>query len=127
MARQYATVADFEESPLTTGTTTDQALVAASLDVDQMLLTAIYNTDDQGMPTDPDVAEAVKDATIAQAQYATGLGDAANVGAGHITQARIGSISFTRRGSGRETPGRYSPQALQILSQAGLLGRGPWS
>lgn len=122
--RQYASVADFEASPLTDGTTTDQVLVAASLDVDQMLLTAIYETDSSGLPTDPDVTEALKDATIAQAQYAAGKGDATNVGAGHITQASIGSISFTRSS---ETPGRYSPQALQILSQAGLLGRGPWN
>lgn len=125
--RQYATTAEYAASPLTDGTTTDRALVAASLDVDTLLTTAVYATDANGLPTDTDVADAIRDATIAQAQYAAGLGDNANVGAGRITQAQIGSVSFQRRGSGgQDTPGRYSPQAVQILRQAGLLGHGPY-
>ena len=126
--RQYATTAQYATSPLTDGTTTDQALVAASLDVDQLLTTAVYDTDEDGLPTDQDVADAIRDATIAQAQHAASKGDPANVGAGAITQASIGSVQFTRRGAtGGEVPGRYSPQAQQILGQAGLLNHGPWT
>jgi hypothetical protein len=127
--RQYATIAEFAASPITSGVTTDQALVAASLDVDQMLLTAVYDTNEQGLPTDQDVVDALREATCAQAQYAAGLGDPASVGAGRILQASIGSISFTRSGtpSGQGAPSRYAPQAIQILGQAGLLGAGPWT
>lgn len=126
--RQYATTAEYATSPLTSGTSTDQALVAASLDVDQMLLSSVYDVDADGLPTDTDVADALRDATIAQAQHAAAKGDVANVGAGTITQASIGSVSFQRRGAGGgATPGRYSPQAQQILQQAGLTNHGPWA
>lgn len=125
--RQYATVQEYDDSPLTDGTTTDRALVAASLDIDTLLTTAVYGTDSDGKPTDTDVADALRQATIAQAQYAATVGDKANVGAGRITQAQIGSIQFTRTGGrGTPAPGRYSPQAVQILGQAGLTGHGPW-
>lgn len=126
--RIYATVEDFAASPLTSGTVTEQALAAASLVVDELLLTAVYDVDVEGMPTDPAVVDALKQATCAQAAYQAALGDPAGVGAGHISQASIGSISFTRAAPGSQgsTPGRYSPQAVQILRQAGLLGHGPW-
>lgn len=105
-----------------------RALAAASRVVDELLLTAVYATDAAGMPTDPVVAEALTRATCAQAAYQAALGDPAGVGAGHISQASIGSISFTRAAPGSQgsTPGRYSPQAVQILRQAGLLGHGPY-
>lgn len=126
--RQYATTAQFAASPLTSGTSTDQALVTASLDVDQLLLTAHYDVDEDGLPTDQDVIDAIRDATIAQAQFAAGKGDVANVGAGTITSARIGSVQFSRSGSsGQAVPGRYSSQARQILAQAGLTNHGPWT
>ena len=104
-----------------------RALAAASRAIDELLLTAVYDVDSEGLPTDAAVAAALRDATCAQAAYQTATGDPAGVGAGHITQAQIGSVSFQRRGSGgQDTPGRYSPQAVQILQQAGLLGHGPY-
>lgn len=63
--RIYATVEDFAASPLTSGTVTEQALAAASRVVDELLLTACYDVDDQGMPTDPKVVDALKQATCA--------------------------------------------------------------
>lgn len=125
--RQYATTAEYDASPLTDDTTTDRSLVAASIEVDRLLLTAYYDVDDQGMPTDTDVRDALRQATIAQAQYAASLGDAGGVGAGRISSARIGSVQFERRTAGGGQPGRTSPQAVQILSEAGLIGHGPWA
>ena len=105
-----------------------RALAEASRDVDQMLLTAVYDVDDDGLPTDADVIAAMRDATCAQAEYARALGDPTGVGAGRITQAQIGSVSFQRSaasGPAGSAPSRYSPQAWQILQQAGLTGHEP--
>jgi hypothetical protein len=55
MARVYATSTDY---------TPEQLRLASSL-VDVLLRGVVYATDADGMPTDPDVAQAMSDATLA--------------------------------------------------------------
>ncbi len=126
--RVYATAADLADwLGLTSPPAGASRMIrAASRDVDQLLLTAVYDVDAAGLPTTPAHIAALRDATCAQAEYARGRGDAYGVGAGHIKQASIGSVSFQRGGAtGGEAPGRYSPQAYEILQQAGLTGHEP--
>ena len=76
MSRTYATEADFQAwlgEPAPPGTA--RLLRDASLDVDDMLITAVYRVDTDDMPTDPRVIAALKDATCAQAQHRDEYGD----------------------------------------------------
>lgn len=130
--RVYATTADYARwvhAAPPVGAV--QALAAASRVIDELLLAAVYDVDAAGMPTKAAHITALRDATCAQAAYAAATGDRLAVGAGHISQASIGSVSFQRGGAtGGEAPGRYSPQAWAILQQAGLTGhepQAPWS
>lgn len=103
------------------------ALRRASMTIDQMLLTSHYQVDDDGLPTDAAVAEALRDATCAQAEYARGTGDSLGVGASQFHSISIGSIQLGRGygSAGSSAPGAYSPVAWQILQRAGLTGLGP--
>lgn len=115
----------------------DAALRAASLLVEtEMLRTALYATDSDGLPAEEEVAEALRDAVCAQAQYARAQGDAHGIGAGNVTGFSIGGISVQRGGaaagqaSGREIPAHWSPQAwaiLQAVSPDKLCWSGVWS
>lgn len=124
--RQYATTTEYSASPLTSDTTNDAALVAASLDVDALLTNTIYDVDDDGLPTDQDAIDALRDATIAQVQYSGQRGDPTNVGGQQFAVMQLGSARLVRSNQPpANMPGRYAPQAEQILRQAGLLGSGP--
>lgn len=124
MARVYATAQEWTDSPYGAGAAPDDAdarLARASLDVDRMLIGAVYATDSTGMPTDTAVAEALREATIAQAVHvrAQESGTSASVSA-----IGFGSGSITYAGDGAPgRPGaddRYSPDAATILQLAGL-------
>lgn len=131
--RAYATEAEYaewlglEEAPAGAAT----ALLRASRMVDQMLISAVYDVDDDSLPTDVAVAEALRDATLAQAEYARANRDASMVGAVQATQVSIGSLSYTRAsgtaGTAGGGAGRWSPLAWQILQQAGLTSMSPLS
>ncbi|GAA1026827.1 hypothetical protein GCM10009557_05900 [Virgisporangium ochraceum] len=123
--RVYATTTDYATYLLAAPPAgARRALAAASREVDRMLLTAIYDVDDDGLPTDADVAEAMKLATCAQAEYAKLTGDANLVGAGAITQVGLGSLSYTRAKAGVGVDGnpRWAQAAWDLLQQAGLTG-----
>lgn len=133
MARVYATPDEYadwlgvDDPP----TGSETALRRASMVVDQMLLGAVYDVDDDRLPTNADVVEALRDATCAQAEYARATGDASLVGAAGITQVSIGSLSYTKAATGTAATttggnGRWSPTAWEILQQAGLTGHVPW-
>ncbi|MFF1359643.1 hypothetical protein [Streptomyces sp. NPDC058297] len=47
----------------------DRLLARASEDIDDALLTAVYCVDDAGMPTDPDVVQALADAPTYMTQF----------------------------------------------------------
>lgn len=106
-----------------------RALAEASRAVDEMLRTAIYDVNDDGLPTDTDVAAALRDATCAQAEYARAVLDTNSVGASGIFQSvSIGSVSLGRAGragaEGDKAPAPWSAKAWQILQQAGLTLHG---
>jgi hypothetical protein len=127
----YATVADLAAwlSPTPAPADAQKRLDRASLVVDEMLLTAVYAVDDNGLPTEAAVITALRDATCAQVEYAAAAGDPASVGAAQYHSMSIGSVALTRgySGGGSAAAGRYSPIAWSILQQAGLTGQPPWA
>lgn len=71
MARVYAdraALVDYAPADVTVPAEPEatRMLTRASEEVDTVLLSAVYDTDDNGMPTDPDVIEALKNATCMQ-------------------------------------------------------------
>jgi hypothetical protein len=99
----------------------DRVLEVASTRVDEMLVGAVYATDDDGAPTDDDVTDVVKRATIEQVVYMLEAGD--TTGAGGYSSQSVGRVSWTR-GAGTAGAGgssRFGPEAVAILHVAGLL------
>lgn len=130
-ARVYATTTDYANALLAAPPAgARRALVSASKVVDEMLLTAVYDVDDDDLPTDAAVILALRDATCAQAEYARAAGDANSVGAGAISSFSIGPVQVTKgtpAGATRSPlPAHWSPAAYRELSQAGLTGQQPW-
>lgn len=122
----YATQADYESSPYgATPAPADIAnrLAVASDDIDEIVLTAVYDVDDDGAPTNTDVIAALKSATIAQAKYTIDRDDEA--GTGQVaTEVAIGSARVkygsAAGGDGAEA-GRFAPRARTLLHTAGLI------
>lgn len=123
--RAYATTADLanytgEAPPANAG----QLLRDASASIDGLLIGAWYRTDEQGLPTDPQVAEALLDATVVQAAHAAETGGMGGAG-GQVT---IGSVSLSVPASGL-TGSRgesIAAGAVDALTLAGLLPIRPW-
>lgn len=138
MAPVYATpqeYADWLHPETAPGTETppagaERALRAASGRIDELLISAYYDTDAAGLPTDADVAEALRDATCAQADYQAGIGDKNSTGtAGQWGSVKLGSASMARgstAGGVTKTPSKYSSEAYGILQRAGLIPSEPW-
>jgi hypothetical protein len=95
--------------------------------VDDLLLSAVYDVDDDGMPTAATVITALRDATCAQVEW-WGETDDPLGAAAYYQSVSAGGISLTR-GSGSDNPRAdlYAGRAVQILRREGLLGREPWS
>lgn len=126
----YATAEDLVDYLDPVPDTADLLLLRASRLVDQALLCAVYDVDDDGMPTDARVAAALREATCEQvAAWVAGGEDGTGV-AGQYQSVSIGSVSLTRAAGGAPGGGSASaglcPQAWMILQQAGLTGRGPY-
>ncbi len=128
MARVYATLEDFTDfiGDVDPGTNISVLLRRCSADIDRYTLTSRYACDATGMPTEPYVIEAFKDATCAQAAWYLETADGDPTGAaGQYDSVGIGSVSMSKR-SGDDTTAspatsRDSPEAIQILTNAGLL------
>lgn len=124
--RVYATLADFTDflDPLTPPPGSERMLREASREIDQMLLSSVYDTDEDGYPTDVDAVEALKEATCAQAEYAKTIGDRYGVGGLQYHAVSLGSAGLTRgySAAGSSAAGRWSAKAWQILQRAGLTG-----
>lgn len=128
--RKYATLSDWEGSDFTDGPVPGDALkliARASLAVDGLLLTAVYDTDDEGYPTAPAIVEALREATLAQAAFWVETGDSTGASDSGGSMS-IGSVSL----GGSRAPvttavereaSRKSPVAEQILANAGLISR----
>ncbi|MGW9041247.1 hypothetical protein ACWGQL_01575 [Streptomyces lydicus] len=101
----------------------ERLLARASEDVDDALLTAVYATDGASMPTDPEVADALADATCAQVEYQLATGDDGTGAAGRWDSVSIGPVSLSGRKDAPTAPGDVdlAPRAHRALTRAGLL------
>jgi hypothetical protein len=103
----YADTADLTSAPWSVSdlpANADRLLVRASQMVRGTTRTAIYAVDDTGMPTDPDVAAAFRDATCAQvsAWIAAGIDDPTAVlagSAGVVASKSLGPRSISYAGA----------------------------
>lgn len=127
----YATEVDLTNY-LPTGTVVADAgrkLDRASRRVDLLTMTAVYATDpDTGAATDPDVIAALRDATCAVVEWWEATGD--ETGAGSLYQSvSIGRVQlghgYSSAGSATGASQTTSPQAVEILQLAGLIGQPP--
>jgi hypothetical protein len=105
----------------------ERMLADATREVDLMLLTARYNVDDNGFPSDPEQRAAVRDAVCEIVSWWNDTGDPAG------SLAVYGSLSAGSISVGRATAGqakgqstRLPSQAADILRAAGLNPQPPW-
>lgn len=121
--RVYANTADYARQLRAAPPANSRiALAKASAAVDDMLLTAVYDVDVDGMPTLAAVIAALKEATCVQAQ------DARAAKAAAASAFSIGSLSVTRSAPQTAREEDYkSPRAWSVLQRAGLTGTAPWS
>lgn len=129
----YATAADY--LAYCNGVITDTLLKQASLRVDELIIGAVYETDSNDQPTDPDIIDALREATCAMAQWMNEQGDTTGTGgssSGTLKSASIGSASWSYGDS--PTTGRQlttssgllvAPVAVSVLRVAGLLPAAP--
>jgi hypothetical protein len=124
MSRVYATPAQYATwTGQTAPTGADRLLARASEDIDDALRTAVYCTDDAGMPTDPDIIAALADATCAQVEYQQATGDDGTGAAGRWGSVSIGPVSLSGRTDTAAGPSELdlAPRADRALRRAGLL------
>ena len=129
MARVYATVAQYEE--LSELPVSDEALLrkrlrAASIKVENAASLAVYAVDANGLPTDPNIADAFAEATVAVVEHWEDTGDPRGVDAleGAV---KIGSVSLGTTSSGADSRSEreklaaaIGSKAIDILENAGL-------
>ena len=128
--RIYATAADYydfigADDPGEDDKELNALLRRASTQIDGYLRGARYDVDDDGMPLDPDVDDAITAATCAQVEWWQQTGDPtgadANAGATKILSVSLGTSSAANaQRTAREA--RASAEAIDILRNAGLLG-----
>ncbi|MEV4966658.1 hypothetical protein AB0886_05240 [Streptomyces sp. NPDC024062] len=124
MSRVYATPEQYTAwtgQPAPTGV--ERLLERASQDVDAALLTAIYDTDITGMPTDPNIVQTLANATCAQVEYQQATGDDGTGAAGQWDSVSIGPVSMSGRRPRPQAAGDLdlAPRAGRALAMAGLL------
>lgn len=105
----------------------DRWLRDASMDVDSLLVSAVYDVDENDLPTDAAVAAALRDATTAQAEYLIAVGDRTGAEADKV-RVKVDKVSVERAvdsSSGRPLRARFAPRAVQVLRLAGLLPAAP--
>lgn len=94
-------------------------LRAASADIDELLFSAVYDTNEDGTPSDEAVAEVLKEATCAQVQFLLEAGDTTGTGTvGKVKTASLGSASYQFEGSGLAAAGATTRTGRPIASQA---------
>lgn len=99
-------------------------LRSASIEVEKITRLAVYETDEDGYPTDADVSEAFTEATCAIVEYWELTGD--STGAEALAGAvKIGSVSLGTSTTSRDRPSdaladRIGTRAVDILANAGL-------
>lgn len=95
-------------------------LAIASRHIDRLVMTAYYEVDEDEKPTEDEVIEALREATIAQASYL--IDASAGLGEGQlppgVSSASIGSASISRTKAAPEVRVggiAYSPEVFLIL------------
>lgn len=110
--------------------TLDKRLRAASIEVEKLTRRAVYDTDEDGYPTDSAVTDAFTEATCAIVEYWSPEGTDDPMGVAEYEGAvKIGSVSLGTTSSSPEalTPleklaRRIGSRAIDILTNAGLIG-----
>lgn len=136
----YATIDDFNGSDYCEDDdgnilqVTAGRLGRASRDIEHLLLTAVYYTDEEtGLPTDSRILEALKAATCAQAAWGLLTENASGaqsvigqieLGPLHLGAAR--SMSAGALSTQTAQAVRISPEAIQELTNAGLTPGQVW-
>jgi hypothetical protein len=124
----YASVADYRNRTNDQNTPTARVQVAlqlASEDIDVALVAAVYRTDADGMPLDPQLANVLRRATAAQAQYIIAVNDDAGVKQEYASTS-VAGISAARAAAMQARALRpICPQALGILRVSGILPAAP--
>lgn len=95
--RQYADAAALAAYPrgeAVPGDAADHALRTASRVVDELLHAIVYDTDDDGLPTDVDIAEAMAEATCAIALEAYTTGALTAGATKQWQQIKVGNVSL---------------------------------
>lgn len=107
------------------------SLRLAELDVKGKIRCALYDTDDDDLPTDTALLAALRNATVLQAKHRrdTGRASGASGGAGQFS---LGKVSVGPRDASKILGGMpndplFSADAWQFLFDAGLTGWGPRS
>jgi hypothetical protein len=128
----YATYADLVDYMVTVPvpqTEAERLLARASELLDECLIGAWYDTDEDGLPTDAAVALALQNANCAQAAYFIETGDDQG-SMGRYSSVHIGDATLTsglggRGAAGSSVASRVAPQAKTFLRVAGLLPISP--
>lgn len=105
----------------------NKRLRSASVEVQKLVRLAVYDIDEDGYPSDEDVALAFAEATVAIVEYWEETGD--HTGAAELEGAvKIGSVSLgtTSSGASTDTPRdklikRLGTKAVDILENARLF------
>lgn len=126
--RVYATQAEFSTWDAGTlyAVPSDAVLRRASVEIDGLTLHSVYDVDEDGYPTDADITEAFRDATCAQAAWWDETDDITGAqsqdGTFSIGSVSIGASGRTKGGASADAAqSRISPEAVQILVNAGLI------
>lgn len=96
-----------------------RALARADRKVALLTRTAVYRHDALGTPIDSTVADALRDATLAQLEYGQAT-DPDGYGLGEIP-VTVGPVTLGGTASTSGTLAEHSPDTVDILRAAGLL------
>lgn len=104
----------------------ERLLRDATVEVDRLLLCAVYDTDADGIATDATIKQAIQDATCELARWWDETGDSTGAAAVY-TSASIGGVSLGRGAqAGGAGSSRIGPHVYSILAAAGLATQAPY-
>lgn len=104
----------------------DRLLTRASELIDDYCRTAVYDVDDDGLPTDADDIAALRDATCAQVEFWL-AGDEEDDVLGPVDSISVGGLRIEYSANAGERIGvlALAPRAARILRAAGLYSGAP--
>jgi hypothetical protein len=124
-SRVYATYDQYVTFPpidrVTPPDMVDDYLALASEAIDLAVIAAVYDTDDNSMPTDPTVIDVFARATCAQAQFMIGLLDPAGIKGRYTSRSAAGVSTSAAPGTTGLPFVPLGPRTLMILQTSGAL------